>query len=53
MSMLRYYFDIREKNNKELFNGLKIMEQDKKYISKLGFYPVIYLTLKGCRFNEL
>ena len=46
MSMLRYYFDIREKNNKELFNGLKIMEQDKKYISKLGFYPVIYLTLK-------
>ena len=46
MSMLRYYFNIKEKNNKELFNGLKIMEQDKKYTSKLGFYPVIYLTLK-------
>ena len=46
MSMLRYYFNIMEKNNKELFNGLKIMEQDKKYTSKLGFYPVIYLTLK-------
>ncbi len=46
MSMLKYYFNIKEKNNKELFNGLKIMEQDKKYTSKLGFYPVIYLTLK-------
>ena len=46
MSMLRYYFDIKEKNNKELFNGLKIMEQDEYYTSKLGYYPVIYLTLK-------
>ncbi len=46
MSMLRYYFDIKEKNNKELFNGLKIMEQEEYYTSKLGYYPVIYLTLK-------
>ena len=46
MSMLRYYFDIKEKSNQELFNGLKIMKQDKYYTSKLGYYPVIYLTLK-------
>ena len=46
MSMLRYYFDIKGKDNKELFKGLKIMEQDENYTSKLGYYPVIYLTLK-------
>ena len=46
MSMLKYYFDCRQKNSKELFNGLKIMEQEEKYTSKLGYYPVIYITLK-------
>ena len=46
MSMLKYYFDIREENAKELFNGLKIMEKDEYYTSKLGYYPVIYLSLK-------
>ena len=46
MSMLRYYFDVKGKENKELFNGLKIMSQDEYYTSKLGYYPVIYLTLK-------
>ena len=55
MSMLRYYFDCKQKDNKELFKGLKIMTQDEKYISKLGYYPVIYLTLKdmnGSTFEE-
>ena len=46
MSMLRYYFDIKCKDSKELFKDLKIMEQDEYYTSKLGYYPVIYLTLK-------
>ena len=46
MSMLKYYFDITAKDSKELFIGLKIMEQDEKYTSKLGNYPVIYITLK-------
>lgn len=46
MSMLRYYFDCSKKDNRELFEGLKIMEQDEKYTSKLGYYPVIYITLK-------
>ena len=46
MSMLKYYFDCRQKDNRELFNGLKIMDQEEKYTSKLGEYPVIYMTLK-------
>ena len=46
MSMLKYYFDCRQRDNRELFNGLKIMQQEEKYTAKLGAYPVIYLTLK-------
>ena len=46
MSMLKYFFDIKQKDSEELFEGLKIMNQDEKYTSKLGAYPVIYLTLK-------
>ena len=46
MSMLRYYFDCSQKDNKDLFKGLKIMEQGEEYTSKLGYYPCIYLTLK-------
>ncbi len=46
MSMLKYYFDNTAKYSKELFEGLKIMEQGEEYTSKLSYYPVIYLTLK-------
>ena len=46
MSMLKYYFDCKTTDNEELFRGLKIMEQGEKYTSKLGYYPVIYITLK-------
>ena len=46
MSMLRYFFDCDVKDSKELFKGLKIMEQEEKYTSKLGTYPCIYLTMK-------
>ena len=46
MSMLRYYFDCNVQDSKELFAGLKIMDQGEKYTSKLGEYPVIYLTMK-------
>jgi len=48
MSMLRYYFDCRGEDNTNLFTGLKIMEQE-EYISKLGYYPCIYLTLKDLK----
>ena len=50
MSTLKYYFDCRQ-DNKDLFNGLKIMSQEEKYTSKLGAYPVIYLTLKDVAEN--
>ncbi|MBR3003215.1 MAG: AAA family ATPase, partial [Clostridia bacterium] len=47
MSMLRYYFDINNKQEAEqMFKGLKIMEQGEEYTSKMGAYPVIYITLK-------
>ena len=52
MSMLKYYFDCNGKDNKELFKGLKIMEQDEKYTSKLGYYPCIYFTLKDVAGNN-
>ena len=47
MSMLKYYFDCTDKYNKELFQGLKILEAEEKYTSKMGYYPCIYMTLKG------
>ena len=56
MSMLKYYFDCKTTDNRELFQGLKIMEEDEKYTSKLGYYPVIYITLKdvqGENFGEM
>ena len=46
MSMLKYYFDCKKTDNQELFKDLKIMEQGEEYTSKLGYYPVIYITLK-------
>ena len=46
MSTLRYFFDCNKKDTKQLFEGLKIMEQGEKYTSKLGAYPCIYLTFK-------
>ena len=49
MSMLRYYFDIKQKDSKKLFKGLKILKQGEQYTSKLGAYPVIYITLKDVR----
>lgn len=56
MSMLKYYFDCRQKDNIELFKGLKILKEEEKYTSKLGAYPVIYITLKdvqGKNFKEM
>ena len=46
MSMLKYYFDIKQKDNITLFKNLKMMAQDEYYTSKLGAYPVIYVSLK-------
>ena len=50
--MLKYYFNCTTKDNAELFKGLKIMEQEEKYTSKMGYYPVIYITLKDIGLND-
>ena len=53
MSMLQYFFeDVRDDNgnkidNSYLFEGLKIMDAGETYLSHMGQYPVINLTLKG------
>lgn len=52
MSMLQYFFeDERErdgskKDNQALFDGLAIMDAGEPYLSHMGKYPVISLTLK-------
>lgn len=46
MSTLRYYFDNRIPDAKELFQGLKIMQLGEYYTSKMSDYPCIYLTFK-------
>jgi hypothetical protein len=53
MSMLQYFFeDARERDgqkhdNSYLFDGLKIMSQGENYLSHMGQYPVINLSLKS------
>jgi len=54
LSMLRYFFEDTgdaEKNagNKELFQGLKIMDAGEMYTGQMGMYPVINLTLKSAK----
>lgn len=63
LSMLKSYFEAPEiggitppgfidsdkKYGKELFEGLKIMKEDKKYLEYMNKYPVIFLTLKSAK----
>ena len=55
MSMLQYFLeDAREedgtpKDNRYLFSGLKIMQAGERYLSCMGQYPVISLSLKSAR----
>jgi Protein of unknown function (DUF1703)./Predicted AAA-ATPase. len=47
LSMLKYFFDIRTKEEtKDLFNGLKI-KNEKEIIKLQGEYPVIFITFKN------
>lgn len=53
MSMLQYFFedardfDGEKQDNSYLFKGLKIMDAGEAYVSHMGQYPVINLSLKG------
>lgn len=54
ISMLQYFFEDTgdvEKNaeNRELFQGKKIMEAGERYTEHMGMYPVINLTLKSAK----
>ncbi|NMM65967.1 AAA family ATPase [Clostridium sp. P21] len=47
LSMLKYFFDIRTKEEtKDLFKGLKI-EKEKEIMKLQGQYPVIFITFKN------
>ena len=55
MSMLKYFFDIREKEeNRKLFEGLYI--ENSSIIKEQGKYPVVFISMKqiqGNNFKEL
>ena len=48
MSMLKYFFDIKNKEeNKKLFQDLYIEKSD--FFKEQGAYPVVYISLKGIK----
>ena len=47
MSMLQYFFEKNEDDTAHLFSGLAIADAGDKYLSHMGKYPVISITLKG------
>ena len=49
LSMLRYFFEKSEQDNRHLFQNLKIVEAGEKYTSQLGKYPVISVSLKSAK----
>lgn len=54
LSMLRYFFedtgDAKQNHqNKELFQGTKIMDAGEEYTQQMSIYPVINLTLKSAK----
>ena len=54
LSMLQHFFEDtgdeqKNKENQQLFEGLKIMDAGEQYTSCLGQYPVIFLSLKSAK----
>lgn len=54
LSMLRYFFEDtgdekQNRQNKELFQGMKILEAGENYTCHMGAYPVLELTLKSAK----
>ena len=54
LSMLKYFFldtgnEELNEAHRHLFDGLKIMNEDKKYTDEMCAYPVIFLTLKSMK----
>ncbi|WP_238917733.1 AAA family ATPase [Clostridium sp. YIM B02555] len=52
LSMIKYFFDIRSKEEtKDLFNGLKI-ENEKEIMKRQWQYPVVFISFKGIKYNN-
>ena len=49
MSMLRYFFETGKADHSELFQGLKIMDAGEKYLTHMGQYPMISISLKSMK----
>ena len=49
ISMLRYFFDINQTGQKELFSDTDISKAGDKYLKHMGKYPVIMLSLKSMK----
>ncbi|WP_242859929.1 AAA family ATPase [Clostridium drakei] len=49
ISMLQCFFESSPKDNSYLFEGLNIMKSGEQYISHMGQYPVINLSLKSAK----
>lgn len=50
-SMLKYFFDVTEKDNAYIFDGLKISEYYDELKDYRNSYPVISLSMKGGKMN--
>ena len=49
MSMLQRFFEKTDNDNSYLFKGLNIMGAGEQYLSHMGQYPVINISLKGMK----
>lgn len=49
MSMLRCFFEKSDVDRSHLFKGTKIMGAGERYLSKMGQYPVISVSLKSMK----
>ncbi len=49
LSMLRYFFDIRQPENRQLFDGLKISRYKEIMDDHCCQYPVIFITFKDVK----
>lgn len=53
LSMLKYFFEKSKTDNSHLFKDLKIWQEDDYYKGEQGKYPVISLTLKEVKENNM
>ncbi len=53
LSMLKYFFEKTDEEHSHLFKDLKIWQQGEEYQKEQGKYPVIYLTLKDVKKNNI